>query len=329
MPGAFRPATFAAACAMLLQLVGAALCAAQSNAQAACPSAEVVLQRYIDAVGGAGALEQIQTRTTEANETEPYSFKPQDTATYKYRFRWKAPNKVATKRTHIVPMFKVPVDFGSANFIFDGEQWSDFQGRPNPGQHQNEPAWRRRLVFPYPFFAMYRVAADPLMIARAKELYSSFDLQEDDGQHPGLCVVRAVGTDCRADLLYFDVATGLLRTWDLQIYQPRRSFYVRFRFDDYREVGPVKFPYYLYMDFYRATFRYTKVVHNPQLRESDFEIQMRAKLVQRLWVDWLSLSYLRCATSDERASSSAVMASWRVTAGKSSRKSSSVWPRSR
>jgi hypothetical protein len=65
---------------------------------------------------------------------------------------------------------------------------------------------------------------------------------------------------------------GLLRRWDLQIYQPQRSFYVRFQFDDYREVGSVKFPHYLYVDFYRATFRYTKVVHNPQLRDSDFEI---------------------------------------------------------
>jgi hypothetical protein len=105
MPGAFRPATFAAACAMLLQLVGAALCAAQSNAQAACPSAEVVLQRYIDAVGGAGALEQIQTRTTEANETEPYSFKPQDTATYKYPLPVEGPeqgcDQTDAHRTHV------------------------------------------------------------------------------------------------------------------------------------------------------------------------------------------------------------------------------------
>jgi hypothetical protein len=89
----------------------------------------------------------------------------------------------------------------------------------------------------------------------------------------GLCMVRAMATDCRRDLLYFDATTGLLRRWDLQIYQPQRSFYVRFQFDDYREVGSVKFPHYLYVDFYRATFRYTKVVHNPQLRDSDFEIK--------------------------------------------------------
>jgi hypothetical protein len=256
-----------------LVVIGCICGEAQGSPQTTCPQAETVLQRYIDAVGGAPPLARLLSRAAEADETEPASFKPQATETYKFRFKWKAPNKVAVKRTHIVPIFGVPVNFGAANFIFDGEFWSDFQGRANRAMQENEQEWRRRLTFSYPMFAMYKVAADPLMIARQRELYSHFELSEAERSNPGLCLVRATGSDGRIDLLYFDSVTGLLERWDLQIYQPGRSFYMRFSFGDYRESGGIKLPHYLYVDLYRATFRYTKVVQNARLKESDFVIK--------------------------------------------------------
>jgi hypothetical protein len=174
-----------------------------------------------------------------------------------------------------VPIFGVPVNFGTANFIFDGEFWSDFQGRENRAMQENEPAWRRRLTFSYPMFAMFKVVADPLMVANPGKLYSRFELSEEGGGDPAKCIIRATGTDGRIDLLYFDPLSGLLVRWDLQIYQPWRSFYMRFSFGDYREESGIKFPHYLYVDLYRATFRYTKVLQNPHLKESGFVIRQK------------------------------------------------------
>jgi hypothetical protein len=253
------------------------VCYPRASAQAgdpagACASPELILGRYIGAVGGEDAIRQLQTRVADATETEPYSFKPQDTATYKYRFEWKTPNKVVSRSTHVVPMFLAAVPFAKPRFVFDGERWSDFQGKSS--QLRNEASVSQRPVFPNPFHAMLSVGADPLMVARG-ELYSGFTLANDFTLYPGQCVLEAQGIDGRADLLYFDATTGLLKTWKLQIYHPRHSAYVVFRFDDYRQAGDVKFPFYLYCDFYKAEFRYTKVIHNRPLPAKRFVIQER------------------------------------------------------
>jgi hypothetical protein len=261
-----------------LALVSSGAIAQVNGASADCSSPKVILQRYVDAVGGNVAIHQIQTRTIEARESEPYTFKPQDLATYRYTFKWKAPNRVAVKWKHIVPMFKVPVPFASATFIFDGEAWSNFDGRASRNE-ETTPLWRRKLKHDYPFNEdpqnmMYRIAADPLMIARANELYSDLEADQDPTSYPGLCILRANGPDAwgqkRRDNLYFDAISGILRTWEIQAGSPAHKVYFHFRFDDYRQVGAVKFPFYVYFDFYKATFRYTKVVHNQSLSDSDF-----------------------------------------------------------
>jgi hypothetical protein len=60
-----------------------------NEAASACPSPEVVLQRYVDAVGGK-AVYDIQSRVMTARESEG------DRATehYVYKFKWKAPTKL-------------------------------------------------------------------------------------------------------------------------------------------------------------------------------------------------------------------------------------------
>lgn len=253
------------------------LCWPRASAQtgdpvAACASSELILRRYVGAVGGDEAIRQLETRAADANETEPYSFKPQETSTYKYHFEWKTPNKVVSRSKHVVRMFLAPLPFAKTHFVFDGERWSDFQGKSS--QPRNEAAFRKRLVFPNPFHAMLAVGADPLMVARPDELYSGFTLANDFTLYPGQCILEAQGIDGRVDLLYFDAATGFLRAWKLQISQPRHS-YVVFRFDDYRQVGDVKFPFYFYCDFYKAEFRYTKVIHNRPLPDESFVVQDR------------------------------------------------------
>jgi hypothetical protein len=244
-----------------------------SDPGAQCAYSDLILHRYIDAIGGEEAIRRMQTRAADADETEPYSFKPQETATYKYHFEWKAPNKTVSRSTHVERIGGVMEPFMKTHFIFDGERWSDFEGKLLPPQ-ANQVSFRERLVFPYPFYAMLRVASDPLMVARPNDLYSGFT-PANDVTDPGHCVLEAKGIDGRVDLLYFDATTGLLTTWKLQIYQPGHSTYIVFRFDDYRPAGEVKFPLHLYCDVFKADFRYTQVIHNRPLPDEHFVIQPR------------------------------------------------------
>jgi hypothetical protein len=251
-----------------------------SNAGADCSSPEAVLQRYIDAVGGEAAAQHIETRLTEAEEYQPATYKPTSMEHFKYRFKWKAPNKVVFRHTDYWFGFPARTFLGMVTFKFDGQNWSDFQGRATRNE-ENTPLWRRKLKADYPMFdypqgMMARVVADPLMLARSKEFYSSFEVSNDVKASPGDCVLRASLARSRLrDTLTFDAQSGLLKTWEIEdpIQQPSKPHYYHFQFGDYRQVGDVKFPFYIYFDFYQATFRFTKVVHNPRLADSDFALK--------------------------------------------------------
>lgn len=187
-------------CLFICTILLPACAAAQSGESAdPCSSSEVILQRYVDALGGKQVINNLHSRKAEADESEPYSFKPQDAAHYKYQFEWKAPNKVVAKFVHEERLLHIaPIPFARGTFIFDGSSWSDNRGRALPPQQQQHD-WRRRLVFDYPYNAMKRVVADPLMISRPWELYSNIKLANDFANDPGTCVVCA--RDPMADLI--------------------------------------------------------------------------------------------------------------------------------
>jgi hypothetical protein len=249
-------------------LMWSALIPAYGSAQ--CPSPEAVLQRYVDAVGGK-VVYDIQSRVMTVRELEG-----DKRERYVYKFKWKAPNKVTAG---FVPYLLnvIPVSYPNGTFLFDGEEWSDVFGRTSRNE-ERDPSWQRALRHKYPYnenpnFLMFRVVADPLMMTRANELYSSFEI-DNSADHPGLCVLRANGIDewqyKRQDILTFDAATGFLRTWKIQAGIPPHKTYVQFQFEDYRRVGAVKFPFTVSFDFYKAKFRYTQVVDNKALPDSDF-----------------------------------------------------------
>lgn len=75
---------------MWFALLAASPAAQIENAASACPSPEVVLQRYVDAIGGK-AVYDIRSRAMTARESEGNG----GTEHWVYKFKWKAPNKVA------------------------------------------------------------------------------------------------------------------------------------------------------------------------------------------------------------------------------------------
>lgn len=249
----------------LLSVYGHAL--AQSNSSDSdCATPEIVFQRYLAALGGQTALDQVQTLVIDARELEPHSFNPQDTAHYRDQFRWKSPNRVVAKQ-HQFP-------FGWTTFIYNGTAWSNMDGRVSHND-DSTPAWRKDLrLSPYndaPFFLMYRVVADPMLLATTRNLYSSFETLPGT---PEMCILQAIGKSEwgreRLDILSFDAKSGLLKTWAIQMGQPGSETHIHFQFDDYRQSGAVKIPFSIYFDFYKATFLLTKVVQNSPISDGEF-----------------------------------------------------------
>ncbi|MGA3227543.1 MAG: hypothetical protein ABSC65_27510 [Acidobacteriaceae bacterium] len=260
---------------ILLALTSPCALAQVQDPATACASSSAVLERYVEAVG-AKAATAIQTRTATAHEsTKGFGTEPDR---YVYKIKWKAPNKVAVgNNPYIFNIFAVSYPNGA--FIFDGKSWSNFDRRRSRND-ERDPQWKRDLRAKYvynedPFFLELRVIADPLILIRADELYSSFEADTDSAEAPGLCVLRAnqirLPRNGRQDLLYFDAVSGLLRTWKVHTGFPPQNTLVQFQFDDYRQVGGIKFPFYVHLDFNDTTFQYTSVVHNQPLADAEFQ----------------------------------------------------------
>jgi hypothetical protein len=248
--------------------------AAQVNDKAsACPSPEVVLQRYVDAVGGK-AVNEIQSRSVTAHESNQ-GF---GTEHYVYKVKWKAPNKVAAGSTPYL-FNMLPVSYPNGTFIFDGKSWSDFDRRRSRNDERDSQRERelkaRYLYNEAPNFLELRVIADPLIVTRATELYSSFEADTNSDEAPGFCILRANQVRLprykRQDILYFDAVSGLLRTWEIHTGFPPQNTLAEFQFNDYRQVGAIKFPFYVHFDLNDTTFRYTSVVQNQPLADSEFQ----------------------------------------------------------
>ncbi len=226
----------------------------------------MILDRYVSALGGGKAVRQIRTLVIRAHESEPHTFNPSSTAHARYEFEWKYPNRVVAKRSSLLP---------DGAFIFDGALWSNFGGGVSHNE-DNTPILRRELRSKYPYndypqFMMYRIVADPFLIATTPDLYSNFEI-DLQASGPSTCVLDATGftewREGRHDRLEFDARNGFLKSWEIRMGSP--DHVVHFEFDDYRSVGNVQVPFSIYFDFYKASFSVTKVELNPTLSDADF-----------------------------------------------------------
>jgi hypothetical protein len=188
-----KPAIRLRACnALLWFTISSSYAAAQADSPAAvCPSPEAVLQRYVDAIGGETAIAQIETRVAETKATiispgpVPLGPLPSSPTTH-LTFRWKSPNKVTVTGHSSVDLFTG----GKTTWRFDGKLWYSPSGR-----NSRENASHGEME--YEVNMMYRLAADPLIITRARTFYSSFEAADRSPAHPEFCVLRAHRLDTK------------------------------------------------------------------------------------------------------------------------------------
>lgn len=232
-----------------------------------CGNADAVLAHYDIALGGEDALGRLQTLAIEAKATEPHTFNPGSTAHYDYRFEWKNPDRVRVSQHYALSW---------TTYIFDGLAWSLANGKTSHNE-DNTPEWQRALMrIPYndyPQFLMFRVAANPLLVATTRNLYWRYELVAGAA---GSCELEAFGRSVwgvRRDRLVFDAASGLLRTWTIEASQPGDDAHLEFEFDDYQPAGELKVPRSIYFDFYKTQFRITGVTVNMPAPDRDFVIR--------------------------------------------------------
>jgi hypothetical protein len=252
---------------LLSFLVSLSFLTAPAIAAQSCGTPDDVLARYAAALGGEAALSRLQTLAIEASATEPHTFNPSSTAHYHYGFEWKTPGKIRVKQHYALSF---------ATYIYDGAAWSLANGRVSHNEDAT-PEWRRQLMrIPYnddPQFLMFRVAANPLLIATTKNLYRRYELLPGE---PGICKLEAFGRSewgPRRDALTFDSESGLLVKWAIEAGEPRDHAHFQFEFDDYQQAGEVKIPRSIYFDFYETQFRITSVAVNAPIRDADFVVR--------------------------------------------------------
>lgn len=230
-----------------------------TDAQPQLPSADQILAKYVQALGGEQAIRKINSRVITGTQTIPIG--PGGTVPYPATVERseKAPNLV-------VSVYRTPTYTISDGF--DGmKAWSqDFRGRvTEPGSVDQMRAKR---------YADFYLPLD------LKQVYPKMQVEnvESVNGHEAY-VVTAQPQGDREERFYFDAQTGLLlRRWS-SLPTPVGDAPFQVDYDDYRDTGSgVRFPYLIKMNpagprlepSSSVTIRVTKVQDNAPIDSSKF-----------------------------------------------------------
>jgi hypothetical protein len=214
---------------------------------AATPSADQILNRYVEAIGGAAAWKKLTSRVSTGTIEVP---KMQISGTVE--FHEKAPNR-----------FLRVITLSGATFRqgFDGTTaWTD---DPQDGLRSETGAELEDTRFDSDFF-------HPLDL---RKLYSKFTVlgTEKIGEQEAY-VVEAARTGRDPDKIFFDTKTGLA----LRLISHRHSLEGLSTYqedlEDYRDVDGVKLPFIVHQSIAEPPFTitFTEVHHNLELDDKEF-----------------------------------------------------------
>ena len=213
----------------------------------AMPTADQVLEKYVQAVGGKAAIEKLKSRTLKG------TYQPQ-------RGNNEVPLEITQTGDKIFITVTTPQ--GSNTRVFDGTKgWS----KAGNQMREMEPG----------DIVTIKDLTEAFDVLKLKEPFPKFNFRGKDkiGDREAYVLVGAL-PDKRRVRLYFDVQTGLLLRKQIFAQLPVAIDPTQFDFEDYREVDGVKVPFTvrtLYAEpGFSGTRKFTEVKHNVKIDDTQF-----------------------------------------------------------
>jgi outer membrane lipoprotein-sorting protein len=234
---------------LIVLVAGLAPAVAQTTPQAALPSVDQILDKYVKAIGGKAAFEKLTSRVSKG--TFEMDQLPGPAAEEIYA---KAPDKQAM-------VTDVP-SFGQARRGFNGAVgWED-----NPMSGLRD--------FAGPELEAMKRDADFYKAIKLKGLYPKMTLKgkESVNGHDAY-VIEATPPDGAAETMWFDADSGLLVRTQREGEGPEGKVTIGMTFDDYREVDGIKLPFVIHqsMGDFAFVIKLSEVKHNVPIDDAKFD----------------------------------------------------------
>ena len=235
---------------ILIPLAAATCFAVAVSARAATPTAEQIVAKWIDAVGGKSAIESIRTR--EAKGTMKITaIGLESDVTY----LGKAPDKRLVEFTFL--------GFGKAREGYDGQKaWAANPGAPITTKTGKELARARREASFHQelnFTQLYPVlSVEGATTVGGREAW----------------ILKATPAEGDSELHYFDQETGLLLRKDVTVETPQGVMKAEVLFEDYRKVDGVNIAHTIRMPepgSVAFVMTFTEVRHNIPIPDDRFK----------------------------------------------------------
>jgi hypothetical protein len=190
-----------------------------AEATQAMPSADQIIEKYVQAIGGKAAIEKASSRVTKGTFEIPAMG-----ATGPIEIYAKAPNKT-------VMIITFP-GFGTIQQGYNGQVgWAQ---EPTSGLRELSGAELASAKREAEFFGMLKM----------KELYPKMSVTGKQKVGNGdSYVVELTPAEGKPEKWYFDVQTGLLTRVDVEVDSPQGNIPFEVYLEDYREVEGLKMPF--------------------------------------------------------------------------------------
>ena len=240
--------TLISACVLVLVL-GFIPLAAQTTPADSLPSADQIIEKYVQAVGGKAALEKLTSRVSTG--TIEFDVMP---GAFNQEIYEKAPNKQC--------WIMDAAQFGVIRLGYNGTVgWED-----NPQTGLRELDGMR--------LAVMKRTTDFYRPIKLKEIYPKMAVtgKEAINGHDAY-VLEATPPDGPAEWMYFDTDSGLLVRHKGQNESPTGPVMVETTTSDYHEVDGIKLPFTTYISRPDISFtiRLSEVKHNVPIEDSKFD----------------------------------------------------------
>jgi photosynthetic reaction center cytochrome c subunit len=224
---------------------GAEAGGAAATTDASLPSAEQVIDKYVEAIGGKAALASVNTRLVKGSRVNA------DGSVVPTEVYQKAPDKVLTI-----------VNYPNVSFFaaFNGtDGWS--------GDSRGAGEITKELLI------LTKRDSEFFFGARFSQLYTGMSLagKQKVGEQEAY-VVNATSPEGGTESLFFDTRTGLLLQRHVEVKTPLGSYPFQIKYEDYRVVDGIKLPFALHWSRpgLQWSRKITEVKHNVPIEDSKF-----------------------------------------------------------